>query len=115
MNISSIVVKCRPEFMDTLIEKLNASELCEVHHRDDKGQIVVVIEGEDVSVEISKLKAIESMDHVITADMMYSYSEEELMKAREELGQPANAVPDVLQDETLPAESIGYSGQVKDL
>jgi len=115
MNISSIVVRCLPDHMDDLLENLNASELCEVHHRDNKGQIVVVIEGEDVSEEIGKLKAIESMDHVISADMMYSYSEEELMKAQEELGQPAKAVPEVLEDDTLPAESIGYSGQIKDL
>ena len=115
MNISSIVVRTRSEHIEEVIENLEKAGVCEVFHRDDKGQIVVVIEGEDISDEMSKLKAIQSVPRVLSAEMMYAYSEDELSQAREELGQTSDSIPEILNDDSIRAEDIRYPGHVKDV
>ena len=73
MNISSIVVKTIPKYLDEVVENLKKCEACDYHFHDEKGHIIVTIEGEDVSEELSKLRVIEEIPHVITADMQMSY------------------------------------------
>ena len=56
MNISSIIVKTRPEHYDAVWLNLQESPLCEVHFGDkEKGIIIITIEGENVEEEIEKL------------------------------------------------------------
>ena len=45
-------------------------------------KIVVTIEGESTDEEIGKLKKIESINGVLSAGMVYAYSEDELEKER---------------------------------
>ena len=45
MNISSIVVKTRPENLEAVKTSLTDSGLCEIHFADDKGRIVATVEG----------------------------------------------------------------------
>lgn len=112
MNISSIVIKTNPQNLDEVLKELNESEICDVHMHDEFGRIVVTIEGEGISEEIKKLKILETMPNVISADMIYSYAEDELNEARENFDKNGG-IPDVLKDDNLKAEDITYRGDLK--
>ena len=112
MNISSIVVQTRPEFVEEVVENLKKSGVCDYHLHDAKGRIIVTIEGEGVSEELKKLRVIEAIPHVIAADMQMAYSEEELDEHIEVL-KNRDAVPKVLQDDNIPIEEISYNGDLK--
>ena len=111
MNISSIVVNTLPENSDEVVKLLNEGEFCEVHHYED-GKIIVTIEGEDVSEEIGKLRLIEQTPNVVSASMVYAYSEEELEAEKEKLKSSAD-MPDWLNDENIEAKDIKYNGNLK--
>ncbi len=113
MNISSIVVTTSPKNLQKVVKNLEESGLCEIHFIDEKGKIIITIEGENVTEEVSKVKEIENMPYVLTADLMYSYSEEELANAIEEFHKVEELVPDVLKDEGICAEDIDYQGDLK--
>jgi nitrate reductase NapD len=57
------------------------------------------------------MKKIEQIPHVLCADMMMAYSEDEL-DARAKLEQ-ADVVPSVLNDETIALKDIVYKGDLK--
>ena len=73
MNISSAVIKTRPEHVDSVRETLAASGLCEVHFSDELGRIIVCIEGDDDADEADKLKRIAALPDVASADFAYTY------------------------------------------
>ena len=112
MNISSIVVQTRPEYVEEVVENLKKSGVCDYHLHDAKGRIIVTIEGEGVSEELKKLRVIEAIPHVIAADMQMAYSEDELDEHMKVL-ENRDAVPKVLQDENIPVEDISYNGDLK--
>ncbi|MDQ7056570.1 MAG: chaperone NapD [Persephonella sp.] len=114
MNISSAVVITEPEHIQEVLQSLEESGLCEVYFHDDKsGKIVIIIEGEDVNEETFKLKQIQTLPHVLFANMVYSYSEEEWESAAEYLQKLSNDVPEMLNDENVKAEDIVYKGHIK--
>ena len=113
MNISSIVVQTKPEFITELINHINESNICEYHLKDDKGKIIVTIEGKNTEEEVSKLKVLQSFPHVISAEMMYSYSENELDEIRHNLESNDDNTPAWLNDENVTAENIEYHGDLK--
>lgn len=80
MNVSSIVVTTRPEHLDDVIDGINAIELCEVHFSDDNGRIVATIEGETIDEQMERMKEIQALPDVFSANLSFSYSEEELAK-----------------------------------
>ncbi len=113
MNISSIVIQTKPEFVEGIIAICEASDFCDYHFHDvEKGKIVVTIEGESIDEEMAKMKKIEQIPHVICADMMMAYSEDELDAEREKL-ERAEVVPPVLKDETIALKDIVYKGDLK--
>ncbi len=112
MNISSIVVQVRSQRYDEVKEALEVSGLCEYHFGDqEKGKIIITIEGNGVEEEIKKLVAIQKIPGVIAADMMQTY-QEELDQAIKEL-EAAEGVPQMLQDETIEAKDIVYHGDLR--
>lgn len=112
MNISSIVVQTLPKFLDEVVENLKSCGACDYHLHDEKGRIIVTIEGESVSEELEKLRVIEAIPHVITADMQMSYSEDELDRHMEVIAN-GDAVPKMLNDDTVRVEDIVYNGDLK--
>jgi len=112
MNISSIVVQTLPKYLNEVVENLKKCEVCDYHLHDEKGRIIITIEGKDVSEELSKLKVIEEIPHVIAADMQMAYSEEELAENIKVL-ENADVVPAMLNDETLDPKNIVYNGDLK--
>ncbi|MDT8339005.1 MAG: chaperone NapD [Sulfurimonas sp.] len=112
MNISSIVVQTIPKYLNEVVESLKNCEVCDYHMHDEKGRIIVTIEGEGVAEELEKLKVIEAIPHVIAADMQMSYSEDEL-DAHMEVINGGDAVPKMLNDDSIDASRIVYNGDLK--
>jgi nitrate reductase NapD len=111
MNISSIIVKTKPEHYDAVWMNLQDSDICDVHFGDkEKGIIIVTIEGECVEEEIAKLQKIEEMPYIISADMHMSYCEEELERMIKEQD-IQKVVEEVNSDK--PIEEISYFGSLK--
>jgi len=112
MNISSIVVQARSEYIDALVEHFKKEDYVDYHlHDKERGKIIVTVEGEGVEEEIEKLIKIQQTPHVMAADMMMTY-QEELDKEREKL-EFANPVPEMLNDDTLDVKDIVYNGDLK--
>lgn len=112
MNISSIVVQTIPKFLDEVVESLKACEVCDYHMHDEKGRIIITIEGEGVKEELEKLHVIEAIPHVIAADMQMAYSEDEL-DANMEVLNNSDVVPKMLNDDNITAKDIVYNGDLK--
>ena len=113
MNISSIVVQALPEHVDDLIEIFKNATFCEYHFHDkEKGKIIVTVEGESVDDEIKNLKIIQSLEHVISAEMMMSYSEDELDREIKKL-EGQEPVPEILKKDNIRAEDIVYHGDLR--
>ncbi len=112
MNISSVVVQTVPKFLDEVVEALKNSDACDYHLHDAKGRIIITIEGEDVSEELKKMKVIEVIPHVVSAEMQMAYSEDELEANMERLNN-ADVVPKMLQDNDIDVKDIIYRGDLK--
>ena len=112
MNISSIVVQTMPKFLDEVVEALKNTPECDYHMHDEKGRIIITLEGEGVEEELKKLRVIEAIPHVITADMQMAYSEDEL-DAHMEVIANGDAIPKMLNDDDLDPRDIVYNGDLK--
>ncbi len=112
MNISSIVVQTVPKYLDEVVESLKNCEACDYHLHDEKGRVIVTIEGEGVTEELKKLAVIEAIPHVITADMQMAYSEDELDEHIDVINN-SEAVPKMLNDDSLDPKDIIYNGDLK--
>jgi len=112
MNISSIVVQTTPDFLEEVVENLKKCEACDYHLHDEKGRIIVTIEGSGVEEELKKIRVLEEIPHVIAADMQMAYSEDEL-NAHMEVIDGAEVVPKMLNDDNVKVEDIIYRGDLK--
>ena len=112
MNISSVVILTKASNIEKVIQIINNSDFCEYHLHDEKGRIVVTIEGDNVGEETGKLKQIQSIPEVISAEMVYSYSEDELDKLKDNL-ENSDGIPNWLNDDNIKAENIVYNGDLK--
>lgn len=112
MNISSIVVQTLPKYLDEVVQNLKDCEACDYHMHDEKGRVIITIEGEGVAEELEKLRIIEAIPHVITADMQMAYSEDEL-DAHMEVIENGDAVPKMLNDDDVRVEDMIYNGDLK--
>ena len=112
MNVSSIVIQTLPKYLEEVVENLKASDVCDYHLHDEIGRIIVTIEGEGVAEELKKLKVIEAIPHVISADMQMAYSEDELDANMEKM-ENADLVPKMLNDEDIDPRDIVYRGDLK--
>jgi nitrate reductase NapD len=113
MNISSIVVQTNPNYTEAVVELLKHADYCDYHFHDEKGRIIVTIEGSGVEEEIVKLVKIQEMDHVIAADMSFAYSEDELDEERDKLEMQGTQLPQWLNDEKATKQDITYNGDLK--
>ena len=113
MNLSSIVVLTKPDHLEGVIEAIRSSNNYEYHLHDEKGRIIVTIEGKDTAEEIDKLKLLQTIPHVISAEMVFAYSEDELEKEKEKLENSNNNIPDWLNDPDAPMKDINYGGDLK--
>ncbi len=92
VNISSIVVRTLPENLAETCRALTASGLCEIHFQDEQGRVVVTIEGGDVDEEMRILQQIQTLPDVLSADLVYAYSEQGFTN------RPDAVPPDLIED-----------------
>ncbi|MBW6488119.1 chaperone NapD [Sulfurimonas sp.] len=112
MNISSIVVKTVPKYLEEVVQSLKDCGACDYHMHDELGRVIITIEGEGVAEELEKLRIIEAIPHVITADMQMAYSEDEL-DAHMEVIANGDAVPKILNDDRVDFTNMTYNGDLK--
>ena len=111
MNYSSVLINTLPEHQDAVIDSLTTSGLCEVH-LSEGGKIIIIIEGENTEEEITKLRKIEAIDNILSAEMIYSYVEDHLDDLKKNL-EISDDVPSVLNDNSIDAKDINYGGDIK--
>jgi nitrate reductase NapD len=113
VNVSSIVVQARNEYIEGLVNEIKECDFCDYHFHDVSiGKIIVTVEGEGIEQEMANVRKIEELDHVISAEMMMAYSEDELDRERDKLVK-SDIVPDVLKNDAIRAENITYNGDLK--
>ncbi len=115
MNLSSIVVLTTPEYLEEVLDAIKSSPDCEYHLHDEKGRIIVTIEGKDTEEEINKLKKLQAIPHVISAELAFAYSEDELEKERKKLEKAEDNIPEWLNDPDAKITDINYGGDLKKL
>ena len=111
MTLSSCVIRCRPDELEDVKKRIEEAGVCDIHIVDEKGYIVVTIEGENIEEEVSKFAILEKLPGVLSADMIYSYSEEELDALREDV-EIEGKVPEILEKD-VDAKDIVYHGDLK--
>ena len=112
MNISSIVVQTVPERLEEVVQSVKDCEVCDYHLHDEKGRIIITIEGENVSQELEKLRVVEAIPYVYAADMQMAYSEDELEEQIDFINN-RDAVPKVLNDADVDIDRVVYNGDMK--
>jgi len=113
MNISSVIVQVKPDYLEKVIKLIQASRDFEYHVSDDAGKIIVTLEGADTTEELKKLKKLKALPEVISAEMVFAYSEDELELERENLEKTEENIPDWLNDPDARASDIKYNGDLK--
>ena len=113
MNISSIVVQALPKHIDNLVTYFKDEDFVDYHlHDKEKGKIIVTVEGKDVEEEIKKLVKIQQLPHVITADMMMTYQEDQLDEEIKKL-EAEDPVPAILNEADIDVRDVVYNGDLK--
>jgi len=112
MNVSSIVVQTVPEHLESVVRDLKACEVCDYHMHDEKGRVIITIEGKGVSEELEKLRVIEAIPFVYAADMQMAYSEDELDEQIDFIDN-RDAVPKILNEADVDIDRVVYNGDMK--
>jgi periplasmic nitrate reductase NapD len=103
MNISGIMVTALPEHVAEVAQSLSALQGLEVFQTDvASGKLVVVQEAASVGEEVEGFKRIRAVPHVIAADLVQHYFEED--------NELIHAIPDGLDG----LEGIRVPAQLQD-
>ncbi|HLG82084.1 MAG TPA: chaperone NapD [Bradyrhizobium sp.] len=70
-EIASILVQARPEQLDEVAAAILALPGCEIHGRDPRGKLVVVVDAPDASSLGSTLTTITMLPHVHAAALVF--------------------------------------------
>lgn len=113
MNYSGILVQVTEKFYDEVYAALEDLDVCDVHFGEKaQGKIIITVEGAGVEEEMTKLRIVQGVPHVLAADMIHSYSEDELDKNMKSLAN-GDVVPAWLNDDNIGPEDIKYGGDVR--
>jgi len=74
-EIASIIVQARPENLDEVTSAIEALPGCEVHGRDPKGKLIVVVDAPDTGSLGTILTTITLLPHVHTASLVFPATE----------------------------------------
>ncbi len=77
MNLSGILVLASPERCDDVVYALNQTPGVEVCIREPQGRIIAVQETASVDDEVAGLRLIKELPHVISAELVYHYLDDE--------------------------------------
>lgn len=73
--ISSVVITTAPEHLGSVLGRLQDEGLCEVYFHDPSGRIVAIIEDSGAGA-VAKVRAIQDMGHVLTAQLAFTCDDE---------------------------------------
>ena len=110
MNISSVIVLSKEKDNTELIQALKSIEGCEVHLSEGQ-KIIVSLEAENLDAETGIFRKIEKTPGVMSARLVYAYSENEVEQDMKNVEQSAE-YPEWLNKDTH-AREIPYSGKLK--
>jgi len=77
MDVSGIVIACKPERLAETKVSVNALEWAEVHHEDPKGRIVATIEAQSTKESEERLHQLQQLPNVLSAQLAGYYPEVE--------------------------------------
>jgi nitrate reductase NapAB chaperone NapD len=77
VNISGIVVACRPEDLSGTTEALDALPWAEVHYSDPRGRLVATIEAADTDESMTRLGEVQALPRVLMAELAGYYLDED--------------------------------------
>jgi nitrate reductase NapD len=70
-EIASILVQARPECLADVEQAILALGNCEIHARDVRGKLVVVVEAPDTGALVTMLNTITLLPHVHAASLVF--------------------------------------------
>jgi nitrate reductase NapD len=70
-EIASIVVQVRPEHLDEVEANILALSGCEIHGRDARGKLIVVVDAPDAGALGTTMNTISSLPHVHSACLVF--------------------------------------------
>jgi periplasmic nitrate reductase NapD len=73
INVCGVLVFAQPEHIKAVQQQLEGEEGVEVHAATENGRLVVTVEKEDQQQTGDMLNRIQTLDHVISASMVYQY------------------------------------------
>lgn len=82
-SVCGVLVHARPGSADAVRERLLAEPGVEVHAQTDEGRLVVTVESGDPGVTADTLHRINNLDGVLSAAMVYQYSDSDEQTAQE--------------------------------
>ena len=74
-EIASIIVQARPENLEEIATAIVSLAGCEVHGRDPKGKLIVVVDAPDTGSLGTTLNTISLLPHVHTASLVFHATE----------------------------------------
>jgi len=110
MNISSVIVLSKEKDNRDLIQALKSIEGCDVPLSEGQ-KLIVSIEAENIDAETGIFRKIENTPGVLSAHLVYAYSEDELKQEMKKVEQSSDH-PEWLNKDTQ-ARDIPYSGRLK--
>ena len=87
MNISGVLVKARPENIDSIELALAGMKGVEVHGNNADGRIVVTVEQHDANQLSDTLMQIQQVPGVLSANMIYHHFEDCALTSRIQISQ----------------------------
>ena len=74
-EIASIIVQARPENLDEVAASIAALAGCEVHGRDRRGKLIVVVDAPNTGSLGTTLNTISLLPHVYSASLVFHATE----------------------------------------
>ena len=73
INVCGVLVFAHPEYIKAVQKQLEGEDGVEVHAVTENGRLVMTVEKEDQQQTGELLNRIQTLDHVISASMVYQY------------------------------------------
>jgi len=116
MNISAILVCTPPEHLLPFQESLNALPWAEVHHVEEDGRMIVIVEGENTEEDLARIKALKAMPHAISATMIQYCFEDEMQEMWDATHQAdPEHIPQYLDNNDMDQKAPGVYQSMKGL
>ena len=77
VHIASCVAYARPEAAEAVARAIAASGIAEVARRDERGRMVVLIEGPNAARVLDAMEAIRALEGVLAIHLAYQHAESE--------------------------------------